>query len=134
MATSHVLKPEPCPTLSCLSPDFPASLFQSLANARVLKIRAGQCFLNLREYCAQNSLDYSSLRMLKDFSATTMARLLRPSSLRLRNWGMTCNGKCLTANISAFPKTGSEPSLSDILEAQVEEKYFLSFKTVTRLL
>jgi hypothetical protein len=39
---------------------------------------------------------------------------------------MTVNGKCLTARISVSPKTESECSLSDILEEQVDQKYFLS--------
>jgi hypothetical protein len=48
------------------------------------------------------------------------------SSPRLMNWGMTVNGKCLTAKISESHRTGKECSLSDILEEQVDQKYFLS--------
>jgi hypothetical protein len=44
------------------------------------------------------------------------------------NWGMTVNGKCLTARISESHRTGKECSLSDILEEQVDQKYFLSEK------
>ena len=49
-----------------------------------------------------------------------------PSSPRLMKWGMTSNGKCLTAKITEYHKTGNECSLSDILEEQVDQKYFLS--------
>jgi hypothetical protein len=42
------------------------------------------------------------------------------------NWGMTANGKCLTAKISESHRIGKECSLSDILEEQVDQKYFLS--------
>jgi hypothetical protein len=41
-------------------------------------------------------------------------------------FGMTYNGKCLTANILECPKTDSEFSLSDILEEQPDQMYFLS--------
>ena len=39
---------------------------------------------------------------------------------------MTANGKCLTAKITECHRTGSECSLSDILEEQPDQKYFLS--------
>jgi site-specific DNA-cytosine methylase len=41
---------------------------------------------------------------------------------------MTVNGKCLTANIMEYPKIGRECSLLDILEDNVDQKYFLSEK------
>lgn len=48
--------------------------------------------------------------------------------------GTLSNGKCLTAKISAFPKTGSACSLSAILETSVDEKYFLSDQQTARIL
>lgn len=47
---------------------------------------------------------------------------------------MVWNGKCLTANTSEFPKIGKGCSLSDILEESVGSKYFLSQKTLNRLM
>lgn len=58
------------------------------------------------------------------------ARLL----LEVGGTGTLSNGKCLTAKISAFPKTGSACSLSDILEPSVDEKYFLSKEQTARIL
>ena len=52
----------------------------------------------------------------------------------LHNWGMIANGKCLTARISASHRIEKECSLSDILEEQVDPKYFLSEKTQARIL
>ena len=49
--------------------------------------------------------------------------------IRDRRWmnsGMMWNGKCLTAKISEYHKTGNVCSLSDILEENVDEKFFLS--------
>lgn len=51
-----------------------------------------------------------------------------------QSWGIVSNGKCLTANTSEFPNTGRECSLSDILEEDPDEKYFLSDRTVERLM
>lgn len=51
-----------------------------------------------------------------------------------QNWGTLSNGKCLTASISEFHSIGRECSLSDILETEVDEKYFLSEQTVQRLM
>lgn len=48
--------------------------------------------------------------------------------------GTLSNGKCLTAKISACPKTGSACSLSAILETSVDEKYFLSDQQTARIL
>ena len=50
------------------------------------------------------------------------------------NWGTMSNGRCLTANILGFPRIGKECSLLDILEKQVDEKYFLSDATMEYLI
>ena len=73
-----------------------------------------------------------SLRMLKAYYLTIMGERLPVSLPRLMNWGIIVNGKCLTANIS-FHKTGNVSSLSDILEKEVDEKYFLSEKMTRKL-
>ena len=51
-----------------------------------------------------------------------------------QNWGILANGKCLTAKTSVSRNTDKGCSLSDILEESVDERYFLSQKTVDRLL
>jgi hypothetical protein len=48
-------------------------------------------------------------------------------------WGMNVNGNLLIANI-LFHKTGIESSLSDILEDQVQEKYYLSETSVKSMI
>lgn len=134
METSPKSKQKNSQTSTYLSEDSLASLLASLENGEDLKIPEGRCSLNLREYCEQSNLDYSSLRTLKDFSATTTETLSEPSSPRLMSWGMTANGKCLTARITEFPKIGSASSLSDILEEQVDPKYFLSQEVTAKIL
>ena len=44
------------------------------------------------------------------------------------------NGRCSTLKISECPRTGSEYSLSDILEADVPQKYFLSRDQVEKII
>ena len=48
--------------------------------------------------------------------------------------GTMSNGKCLTQKTSEFHKTGSVCSLLDILEEQVDERYFLSEEQTARIL
>lgn len=64
----------------------------------------------------------------------TKAGLLRQSSIRWMNWGTMSHGRCLTARISESPNPERECILSDILETDVPEKYYLSQKQMERLL
>jgi hypothetical protein len=121
-------------TLTALSAASLASHSASLENVVVSKTPEGHSFLISQEYCDANDLPYSSLKTLKGFSVTTVEELLQPSSPRLMNWGMTVNGKLLTARITESPKTGNESSLSVILEEHPDPKYFLSPTQVLRLL
>lgn len=47
---------------------------------------------------------------------------------------MMQNGKFSIQKTSAYHRTENDVSLSDILEDEVDEKYFLSEKTVLRLM
>ena len=134
METSQKSTPQLVPTSIVSFEDSLAKLFQSLESGEALKTPEERSSLNLREYCEKNSLDYSSLKMLKDCSLTTTEKLSQPSSPRLMSWGMTVNGKCLTAKITECHRTGSECSLSDILEEQPDQKYFLSQTAQDKLL
>ena len=68
------------------------------------------------------------LRTSKVCYLTTRGKHSLPSLLRWMIWGMTSSGKCLTAKISVFPKTGSECTLWEIIETNPDRKYFLSDK------
>ena len=74
------------------------------------------------------------LKTSKDSSTTTEETPSKQSSERLMDWGMMSNGKCLTAKISESLKTGSECSLSDILEDSVPETFFLSEEKLKTLI
>ena len=53
---------------------------------------------------------------------------------RLLNWGMVLNGVCITAQISEFPSKDGDCILSQVLEDEVPEKYFLSPAAMRKIL
>ena len=59
---------------------------------------------------------------------------LRPLSQPWINWGTMWNGKSLTARILEYPKTENGCSLSDILEENVPEEFFLSQALANKLI
>src|SRR6266566_929813 len=119
MATSQQLTPPHFQTSTYSAEDFRARASQLLESGEDLPTREELCFLRSLVSPQIKDLDFYCLRTSKDFSPTILASLLRPSSKRLMNWGMTSNGRCLTARISASPRIGKECSLSDILEEQL---------------
>ena len=67
-----------------------------------------------------------SLRTLK-ICLVLMGDGISPDcSLKWNEGGMMQNGRCSTPKISECRKTGKDVSLSDILEGEVPQKYFLS--------
>jgi hypothetical protein len=48
--------------------------------------------------------------------------------------GTTLNGKCSTQKTTEFPKTESASTLSDILEVEVDDKYYLSAEKAVAIL
>ena len=87
--------------------------------------REERYFLKLLGLRKKSDLKSYSCKMLKDSLITTKDEHSEQSSIRYMNWGMMSNGKLLTGNIS-FHKTERESSLSDILEPNPQQKYFLS--------
>ena len=77
-----------------------------------------------------SNLSIYFLRTSKDFSLTTTEKLSESYSNLWMSWGTMQSGKCLTAKTLMSHKIENECSLSDILEEQVEEKYFLSQKKI----
>src|SRR5690625_61084 len=91
---------------------------------------------SLTSYVSPISSDHNiySLKTSGDYSTTTTEIRSRPSSEPWMTSGMMSNGICLTLRTSESLKTGRGSSLSDILEDQVDEKYFLSKKRATQLI
>jgi len=78
--------------------------------------------------------DILSWRTLRVCLVMTLEKLSQQYLGFSPTWGIELNGWYLTASTLEFPKTGNGCSLSDILETDVADKYFLSEKQVKGLL
>jgi hypothetical protein len=68
--------------------------------------------------------------MLKEHSPQTMAKTFGQLSKPLPTLGaIDLNGNCLI-QVGFYPKIERESTLSDVLEKEVEKKYFLSEKMI----
>ena len=113
--------------------DFRAKLSLLQEQDEDLKIQEELSSLKLQGSHLFSNPDIYSLKTSRDSSTTTEEIPLRSSSQRWMNWGMMWNGKCLTAKILESPKIGHVCSLSDILEEEVDERYFLSAEKISQL-
>ena len=114
--------------------DFLVRVSQLLGSEEVLKILEAHSSLRYAESYGLKELRIYSLRMSEDSSPMMKGIPFKPSSERWMNWGMTVNGRCLTAKTSESPRTGKGCSLSDILEDAPDQKYFLSENTLNGLM
>src|SRR5690625_1811322 len=91
---------------------------------------------SLTSYVSPISSDHNIYSLKTSVDSLVMAKGIRsrPSSEPWMTSGMMSNGICLTLRTSESPKIGRGPSLSDILEDQVDEKYFLSAERAETLL
>lgn len=106
--------------------DFLVSLSRSQESEKDWKTQEVLSFLTS---LGSSSANTHGLFCLKTSKASCLTRTgeLRSCALKhLMTWGMTVNGKCLTARISACRRTGNGSSLLDILEVNPDAKYFLS--------
>ena len=127
------LMKSPAPTYSL--EDFRAQLFRLLEEERdsVQKIHAVLSFLKSAESFLVNESRMYSLKMLRDSSTTTEGEPLELSSQVWMNWGMTSNGNVLTARISESHRIGNEFLLSEVLEDNPDQKYFLSESAMQKI-
>ena len=134
METSQKLNPTSFRTSIFSAADSLAKRSASLEKGEDLTTPGARSFLISQGYSMPKDLQYFSLKMLRGSSVTMTGEHSKPSSARLMSWGMTFNGKCLTAKITESRKTARGCSLSDILEASVDPKYFLSPKATLHIL
>lgn len=115
--------------------DFRVQLFRLLEEEQgsVQKIHGVHSFLKSADSSVVKESHMYSLKMLRGFSTTTEEEPLESSSLVWMNWGMTSNGSVLTARISESHRTESGYSLSEILEENPDQKYFLSEDAMQRM-
>lgn len=123
-----------CQMQNVTAPVSLARLFQLLGNGEDLKICEELLSLKYSGLLISKDHAYYSLKMLRDYLTMTEDELSGQSSLQWMSLGMMHNGNCLTLNILESRKTGKGCSLSDILEKQVDRKYFLSSGQTAKLL
>ena len=134
MMTQEKSYPNTYPISTFLLADFPVSPSQSQEREKDLMTQEERYFLRLLELLPLKNLSISSSKMFPVCLTMTQAKHLKQSSIRWMSWGMMCAGRYLTAKISEFPSHEIECSLSDILEDNVSEKYYLSRKQAEKLL
>ena len=108
--------------------------FLSLAKEKGSRIPVEPCFLRYAESSRLKDHTQYSLKTSKDCSTITEGKPFESSYNRWMNWGMMWSGRCLTANFSVCRRIEKGCSLSDILETEIDQKYYLSEKTVKMFL
>jgi hypothetical protein len=134
METQPKSTPKTSQTSTYSLEDFLAKHLALLANAKDLTTQEEHSFLTSLGFLQKKDPDIWYSKMLKVYYLTNLAKLSRQYLGFSPTWGIELNGKYLTAKTSEFPKTESVSTLSDILEENVAEKYFLSQKMVDFLL
>lgn len=129
------VRPESIPEAECYCFGFPCQAFSIAGHRRGFEDTRGTLFFEIMRIAKE--------RHPQILFAENVAGLLnhagggspsKSSSKQWQNWGILWNGKCVTASILESRKTESECSLSDILEPDTDEKYFLSEYTIDRLM
>ena len=123
------------------SPKLTLSLSDHLAKILVWLENVGVCKeleapLLVKQYDSSVNADrvFLSGKMLKEHSPQTMATTFGQLSKPLPTLGVIeLNGNCLI-QVGFYPKIERESTLLDILQNNVEDKYFLSQKTIDRLM
>ena len=133
--TLGILNPKKFPMQTSLLEDSHAQLSPLQVDVQVSLQRIQEELFSLRsaELLKQKEYRIFSLRTSKDYLITKMEELLESSSLRWMNLGMTFNGSVLTAKISESHRIGNEFLLSQILETEPDQKYFLSESAMQRM-
>lgn len=131
---ARTINPEKCPTSISSVADFLAKAFQLQESDEDLTMLEELFSLKLQELPQLKNLSICCLKMFPDCLTMTAAKHLKQSSVRWMTWGTMSCGKCLTAQILAFPNPEIECSLSDIIEKNVPAKYYLSPKQIQKLL
>lgn len=131
-AMQQELFPSNSQTSIYLLRDSLARAFQLLVGEKECRARILEVLYSLKfgELQGINDLEHYCLKMCQDCSHLREARIFTPFFNRWMKSGMMSNGIVLTLRISEYHKAENVYSLSDILEEQVDKKYFLSERMI----
>ena len=130
----RTIKPGDMPECECYCFGFPCQSFSIAGNRGGFADTRGTLFFEVMRLAKERQpqiLFAENVRGLLNHDGGVHSE---QSSIQWQNWGILWNGKCLTANILEYHNTEKGCSLSDILEQEVDSKYFLSEQTVQRLM
>jgi hypothetical protein len=131
--TYELFPQENSPISTACAAAFLASRFRLLASGAGSRMSEEICSSKYSAFWRNRKLIISSLKTLTGCLLTTEDGRSVPSSYRLRDSGIACNGSLLTLDISAWLRTGCECTLSEILEPDPDPKYFLSPEMTAKL-
>ncbi len=120
--TQEILGKYPQPTylsMTYLLEDSLASRLAMLVSEWVLKIPVGHYSLKSLELSTTKDPNIFYSKMLKVYLLMTMEGLSRQSLKFLPTWGISWNGRCLTAASSGYLKTVKESLLSELIPGAI---------------
>ena len=113
--------------------DFHAKIYQLLEKEKVSMVHEVRSSLRRFGLSRKSGPIYLSLKTSKVFTQVTMEKTFKSHCKQLPTLGyMSVNGNCLIQP-GFYPKIESEYTLSDILEEEVDKKYFLSTAQVAQI-
>ncbi len=119
--------------IDCICGGFPCQPFSIAGRGRGYEDARGTLFFEIARFAKVLQPSVLFLENVKNLLSHGGGRLSKQSLSRWMNWGTMQNGRCLTARILESPRTENGCSLSDILEEEAPDKYFLSEKVARRL-
>ena len=113
---------------------FPCQAFSIAGNRRGFEDTRGTLFFEIARFASILRPKYLFLENVKGLLNHDGGATFETILGALDELGYNVNGKCLTAKILESPKIGNVCLLSDILEEEVSEQYFLSAEMTKRLI
>ena len=127
-------KPKTCQTLTSWLEDFLVKLSALLESEKDLMTQEEHSFLKSQGFSKTKDPDIFYLKTYEVYYLTTKEKLSRQYLRFSPTWGISLNGKYITAKITTSHKGERECLLKDILEENVPEKYYLSEETMRKIL
>ena len=133
MAMQQNLLQQTSQTLTSWLEGFLAKVSLLLEKGKALTTLEELYFLKSQGFSETKDPDIFCLKTLKVYYLLTKEKLSRQYLGFSPKLGISLNGRFLIVKTSESPRTGKECSLSDILEKEVDPKYFLSEEMTKKL-